>query len=109
MKQGTNKGPKPATIVLKDEEWTDQPRFVDVTYPAQPVQDFINWLRHSKAWWEDVSLVHRRFQKLNVELVAAKSAMPKPKAPLTKDERRAIALQNLARARVARHKVPTGG
>lgn len=92
----------PATIILQETEWTDQPRLVDVAYPVKPIQDFINWLRTSKAWWEDVDLVHRRVQKLNAELATLRSAAPKPKAPLTPEQRRAIAMANLAKARAAK-------
>jgi hypothetical protein len=100
MKRST--APKLPTIDLEEQEWTDQPRQVPVTYPAEPVQRFINWLRHTKAWWEDVDLVHRRVLRLNAELVAARSAMPKPKPPMTPERRRAIALANLDKARAAK-------
>jgi hypothetical protein len=90
--------PTQPTIALQENEWTDQPRLVDVAFPAKPVQDFINWIRHTKAWWEDVDLVHRRVQRMNAELAALR---PAAKVPLTPERRRAIALANLAKARAA--------
>ena len=71
-----------ATIDLIEVEWTDQPRNVNVTYPAAPVIDFLNWLRGSKAWWEDVELVHRRVRKLNADLAAIRSAQAVVKPPV---------------------------
>lgn len=94
--------PKQQTVVLQETEWTDQPRLVDVVYPLKPVQDFINWLRQGKAWWEDVELVHRRVQKLNAELATLRHAAPKVKAPLTPEQRKAIARTNLAKARAVK-------
>jgi len=91
---------------LQETEWTDQPRFVEVEYPDAPIAAFVNWLRTTKAWWEDVDLVHRRVLRLNAELAAERSKMPRPKAPLTKEQRKAIALANLAKARAAPRKAP---
>lgn len=99
------KAQAPATIVLQDEVWTDQPRLVAFTYPAKPVQDFINWLRTSKAWHEDATMVERRFTILQRELAAGRAALPAPapaKVPLTAEQRKAISLANLAKARAAR-------
>ena len=95
------KQPRQATIALEEQEWTDQPRTVLVPIPVKPVQDFVNWIRGTKAWWEDVDLVHRRVQRMNAEIAAERSKMPKAKAPMTPERRRAIAVANLAKARAA--------
>lgn len=113
------------TIVLQEEVWTDQPRLVPTTYPAKPVAEFVNWLRSTKAWWEDVDLVHRRVMKLNAELAAIRSAQPtvttvievdREKNEITLDTRkrtrREIALANLEKARAkkaAKHAAPVEG
>lgn len=93
--------PKPRTVVLQDLEWTDQPRHVPVEYPAEPVEAFVNWLRTTKAWWEDPEAVHRKVTKLNADLAAIKQARRQPRAHITPERRAQIARDNLKKARAA--------
>lgn len=47
---------------------------VEVEYPDALIQEFMNWLRRTTAWKEDVSVVDRRLGALNRKLVEIKNA-----------------------------------
>lgn len=61
---------------LKETEWTDQPRTIEVEYPDAIVTKFVNWLRGTRAWHEDVEMVHRNVLALNRELAEYRQAHP---------------------------------
>lgn len=96
---------------LREWDW-DKQAFVEVDYPDAPIVQFMNWLRHTKAWHEDVELVHRKVLYLNkgfaehrqaqVEALALTArnvtASPAPVEPTRAEVNRA----NLAKARAAK-------
>lgn len=60
----------PETVTLRewDFEMAQAGAFVDRAYPAKVIAEFVNWLRETKSWWEDVELVHRKVVRLNQRL-----------------------------------------
>lgn len=60
----------PETVTLRewDFEVGQAGAFVDRAYPAKVIAEFVNWLRETKAWWEDVEMVHRKVVRLNQRL-----------------------------------------
>lgn len=52
---------------LKETDW-DAPggaREIEVEYPDAIIADFMNWIRKTSAWLENLELVHRRVRRLN--------------------------------------------
>ena len=47
---------------------------VPVEYPDEVIAEFMNWLRRTSAWHEDVELVHRRVRRLNSQLADHRNA-----------------------------------
>src|ERR1043166_5000042 len=104
---------------LKRWDW-DAQNYVEIEYPDGPIKAYIDWLNNTKAWIDDVELVHRRLRKMNAELEIARSgatvmgaddALPRPAETLeqkfqkvkkpAKKPRTQAQLDALARGRAA--------
>jgi hypothetical protein len=63
---------------LREWDW-DKQRFVEVPYPDEPIMEFINFIRTTKAWVQDPERMHREVLKLDRKLgehrQAAREAM----------------------------------
>ncbi len=93
---------------LREWDW-DLGQDVQVDYPEPLVVEFVNWLRTTKAWHDDVELVHRRLLALNRQLAAHRQAAKEAAAATAramvappKRSRREVATANLAKARAAK-------
>jgi hypothetical protein len=80
---------------------------VQVDYPEGPIVDFLDWLRQTKAWHEDVEMVHRKLRNLNTKLAEfrqqAKHEAAAQAAQAAEQEARAqVARANLEKAREAK-------
>lgn len=99
-------------LALRKWDW-DAQRFVEVLTPPGPIVKFMLWLRETKAWHEDVELVHRRFRAMEKEVaeqveevrlarVATAVLMTAP-ADVPKRTHAEAARENLKKARAKRH------
>jgi hypothetical protein len=110
---------------LREWDW-DLQNYVTIEYPDEPIAQLMDWLRTTRSWHEDVELVHQRVRKLNAELAAIRSGLPKalsltastpapvppvpPKAPRQQTPEQRAALERaraaLAAKRAAMKSVP---
>lgn len=90
---------------LKEQDWNAPGGVaeVDVEYAdTRPVEEFINWLRRTNRWREDIHDVERRLMRLNAALLEQRTVAPTPAPTVTpKPDRFAKAREAKARKRAA--------
>lgn len=71
---------------LREWDW-DKQVFVEVSYPDEPIMEFLNFIRTTKAWVQDPARMHRAVLKMDKALgehrQAAREAMAATVANLT--------------------------
>lgn len=75
---------------LQDTDWSNArtgARLVDVEYPDDIIQRFVNWLWTTKQWRENPEAVYNRFRRMQDELVEWKQKHPKGAVPVEADAR----------------------